>query len=105
MAYPETLTKQPSEVLTRSMEFQPALIPGRMIATCPPPVVTIKKQAASGTAAPGDLTFGAMTISGTVVQTQISGGKDGATYKLTFLAVDDQGDHIESEGYLQIKAL
>ena len=91
----QTLTKQPSESRQYAMEFAPMLEPGETLTAV-----------SSVAATPTGLTLvGPAAFSGSVAQQRISGGTDAVTYKVTFVVTTTDGNTLEAEGYLRVKAL
>jgi len=89
-----TLCKQPSESRLYSMDFAPRITPGDTVAS----VISIISDPNT------DLVIGPGVIDPTnlIVQSRLSGGLDGVTYKVTFLVNTTAGDILEADGFLAV---
>ena len=88
---PETLCKQPSESFLYDMNFSSRMATSEVLTGI-----------TSVTESPSGLTIGTPTYSGQIGQVRISGGTDGVTYTVTWLATTDAGNTIEAEGFLYV---
>lgn len=91
----QTLVKQPGESRLYTMRFGGLLEGG----------ATSIVSVTSYTASPSGLTMpdSPAVVGSDGAQRRISGGTDGDRYKITVRAVDNLGNTLEAEGFLQVR--
>jgi len=98
----QTLTKQPGETRTLTMDFSPRLPAGVALTSITTITERTVNQTTGARTTTTDLTFVSQSLATPVVSVQISGGNDAVLYEVTFVCAADNADIYEAEGLLLV---